>query len=70
MLEELFRGIDDGDGVLTPEELVELEKKFNNDITIDEAEEIIKTWDCTGDGRMTVGEFIEYKTATISFQHK
>ena len=68
LLTELFKAVDDGDGDLSPEELVKLEEKLNNKISLDDAEDIIKTWDSNGDGRMTVDEFIEYKTATMHFR--
>ena len=62
---ELFESVDDGDGLLTREELVRLEAGLGRNITLDEAGEIIDTWDSDGDGYLTVEEFIEYKTATM-----
>ena len=67
-LKELFKNVDDGDGFLSPEELVSLEEKLNKSISVEDAEDIIKTWDSNGDGKMTVDEFIEYKTATMHFR--
>ena len=68
LLTELFKNVDDGDGFLSPEELVKLEGKLNKNITTEDAEDIIKTWDSNGDGKMTVNEFIEYKTVTMHFR--
>lgn len=68
LLKEMFKNVDDGDGVLSPEELVKIEEKLNKNISKEDAEDIIKTWDSNGDGKMTVDEFIEYKTATMHFR--
>ncbi len=68
LLKELFKNVDDGDGFLSPEELVKLEEKLNKSISTEDAEDIIRTWDSNGDGKMTVDEFIEYKTATMHFR--
>ena len=35
-------------------------------ITEEEAEDIIQTWDSNGDGKMDLGDYIEYKTATMT----
>ena len=64
ILTELFNEIDDGDGFLTPEELIKIEKGVSVVISREEAEEIISTWDSNGDGKMDLGDYIEYKTAT------
>ena len=66
ILTALFNAIDDGDGVLTPEELIKLEKDAFAVISREEAEDIIATWDSNGDGKMNIEEYIEYKTATMS----
>ena len=63
LLAEVFSAVDDGDGLLTSEELVKLEAGLGNKITLEEAADIIKTWDTDGDGNLTVDEFIEYKKA-------
>ena len=60
---EVFSAVDDGDGLLTKEELVKLEAGLGNKITLDDAGEIIDLWDTDGDGYLTVDEFIEYKKA-------
>lgn len=65
LLTELFESVDDGDGLLTREELVKLEAGLGRNITLEEAADIIHTWDSDGDGNLTVEEFIEYKTATM-----
>ena len=65
LLTELFESVDDGDGLLTREELVKLEAGLGRNITLEEAADIIQTWDSDGDGNLTVEEFIEYKTATM-----
>eukprot|EP00092_Neocalanus_flemingeri_P060871 GFUD01073087.1.p1 GENE.GFUD01073087.1~~GFUD01073087.1.p1 ORF type:complete len:160 (+),score=55.07 GFUD01073087.1:42-521(+) len=64
LLAELFNEVDDGDGFLTPEELMKIEKGVSVVISREEAEEIISTWDSNGDGKMDLGDYIEYKTAT------
>ena len=64
ILTELFNEIDDGDGFLTPEQLIKIEKGVNVTITKEAADEIIATWDSNGDGKMDLGDYIEYKTAT------
>ena len=66
LLTELFNNVDNGDGNLTAEELVELEGKLNKTITLEDAEQIISRWDSNGDGFFTVEEFIEYKSAQMS----
>ena len=53
ILEELFKEIDNGDegngdGKLQAEELVILEKSLNRTISVEQAQEIINQWDCTG----------------------
>merc|ERR1712107_182926 len=63
ILQELFKDVDDGDGYLTPEELIRLEAKLNVTISQSEAEEIINRYDSNGDGRMDIDEFILYKQA-------
>merc|ERR1719367_1964848 len=63
-LESLFNYIDDGDGVLTPEELVKLEASLDNTLTVSQAEVIIRDFDTNGDGRMSLDELIFYKTYT------
>lgn len=68
LLTELFKAVDENvDGELSPRELVEVETKLGRSITEADAEDIIKTWDCNGDGKMDINEFIEYKTATMRF---
>ena len=62
-LESLFKTIDNGDGFLTPEELVTLEASLNRRISLEEAEKIIETFDENGDGKMDLEEFILYRTA-------
>ena len=66
ILTALFNAIDDGDGYLTPEELIRIEKDAFAVISREEAEDIIATWDSNGDGKMNIEEYIEYKTATMS----
>ena len=61
LLTEVFSAVDDGDGLLTREELVKLETGLGNPITLDEAGDIIALWDTDGDGNLTLEEFIEYK---------
>ena len=51
ILETLFREIDDGDGLLTPEELVNLEASLDFKLTVDQADKIIKTYDLDCDGK-------------------
>jgi len=63
LLTEVFSVVDDGDGLLTKEELVKLEAGLGKKITLDEAGDIIGLWDTDGDGNLTVEEFIEYKKA-------
>ena len=63
LLTEVFSAVDDGDGLLTKEELVKLEAGLGKKITLDEAGDIIALWDTDGDGNLTVEEFIEYKKA-------
>ena len=68
LLTELFKAVDENvDGELSPRELVEVETKLGRSITEADAEDIIKTWDCNGDGKMDINEFIEYKTAPMRF---
>ena len=61
-LETLFNYIDDGDGLLDPEELVKLEASLDNTLTVDQAEVIIRDYDANGDGRMSLDELIFYHT--------
>ena len=63
-LESLFNYIDDGDGLLTPEELVKLEASLDVILTVDQAEVIIRDFDANGDGRMSLDELIFYHTST------
>ena len=63
-LESLFNYIDDGDGLLTPEELVKLEASLDVTLTVDQAEVIIRDFDANGDGRMSLDELIFYHTST------
>ena len=63
-LESLFNYIDDGDGLLTPEELVKLEASLDVNLTVDQAEVIIRDFDANGDGRMSLDELIFYHTST------
>ena len=63
-LETLFNYIDDGDGLLTPEELVNLEASLDNTLTVEQAEVIIRDFDANGDGRMSLDELIFYHTCT------
>ena len=63
-LESLFNIIDDGDGTLTPEELVNLEASLDVTLTVDQAEVIIRDYDTNGDGRMNLDELIFYHTST------
>ena len=65
LLTELFDAVDDGDCLLTKQELKRLEAGLGRVITLEEAGVIIDTWDSNGDGFLTVQEFIEYKTATM-----
>ena len=51
---------------LTPDELVKIEKAVSVVISREEAEDIIQTWDSNGDGKMDLGDYIEYKTATMT----
>ena len=64
ILETLFREIDDGDGLLTVEELVNLEASLDFKLTVDQADKIIKTYDSDGDGRMSFDEFFYYYSST------
>merc|ERR1712018_1105519 len=65
ILQALFEEVDDGDGYLTPDELIKLEASLNVTITQSEAEEIINRYDSNGDGRMDQDEFILYKQAKL-----
>ena len=61
-LEALFKEVDDGDGLLDPEELVNLEASLDVILTKDQAEVIITQFDPDGDGKMTLDDFIFYHT--------
>ena len=63
-LESLFNYIDDGDGLLTPEELVRLEASLDVNMTEDQAEVIIKGYASNGGNKMTLDDFIFYHTST------
>ena len=63
-MEILFNEIDDGDGLLTPEELVNLEASLDHRLTVDQAEQIIKDFDTNGDGRMSLDELVFYHSST------
>ena len=63
-LESLFNYIDDGDGLLTPEELVKLEASLDVSLTEEQAEVIIRHFDPNGGGKMTLDDFIFYHTST------
>ena len=63
-LESLFRDVDDGDGLLDPEELVNLEGSLDVTLTEDQAEVIISQFDPNGAGKMTLDDFIFYHTTT------
>ena len=63
-LESLFREVDDGDGLLDPEELVNLEAALDRTLTEEQAEAIIRNFDTNGVGRMTLDDFIFYHTTT------
>merc|ERR1712083_994425 len=65
ILQALFEEVDDGDGYLTPDELIKLEASLNVTISQSEAEEIINRYDSNGDGRMDQDEFILYKQAKL-----
>lgn len=66
ILQALFKEVDiNGDGYLTPDELIKLEASFNVTISQSEAEEIINRYDSNGDGRMDQDEFILYKQAKV-----
>ena len=66
ILQALFKEVDiNGDGYLTPDELIKLEASFNVTISQSEAEEIINRYDSNGDGRMDQDEFILYKEAKV-----
>ena len=62
----MFKEIDDGDGFLTPTELVTVEAKLGKAISEREAETIIEEWDHDGDGKMDVDNFLNYKFATLN----
>merc|ERR1712088_640440 len=49
-LESLFRDVDDGDGLLDPEELVNLEASLDVSLTEEQAEVIIRHFDPNGGG--------------------
>ena len=66
VLTEVFREVDDGDGFLTPKELIEVEAKLGKTISQSEAEFLIKDWDHDGDGKMDIDNFMTYKFATLS----
>ena len=65
ILQAFFEEVDDGDGYLTPDELIKLEASLNVTISQSEAEEIINRYDSNGDGRMDQDEFILYKQAKL-----
>ena len=63
-LESLFKDVDDGDGLLDPEELVNLEASLDVSLTEEQAEVIIRHFDPNGGGKMTLDDFIFYHTST------
>ena len=65
LLTDLFKEIDDGDGFLTPEELIKAEEAFNVTLSEEQARDIIRTYDTNGDGRMDLEDFLLYKNATL-----
>ena len=65
ILTEVFNEIDDGDGILTIEELIKIEGTLNKTVNEQQAQEIITAYDTNGDGKMNLEEFILYKRATI-----
>ena len=65
VITEIFKESDDGDGLLTTEELVRLEETLGVEITEVEAWEIIDRYDSNGDGMMDLEEFILYKEAKM-----
>ena len=65
LLTDLFKEIDDGDGFLTPEELIKAEEAFNVTLSEEQATDIIRTYDTNGDGRMDLEDFLLYKNATL-----
>ena len=66
ILTELFNtSDDDGNGYLTPDELIKLEATLGVHISEAEAQQIINQYDSNGDGRMDLEEFILYKEAKL-----
>ena len=65
VLTNLFREIDDGDGLLTTEELIRMERTLGVTMSRDQAEGIIQTYDSNGHGKMDLEDFILYKKATF-----
>merc|ERR1712037_14938 len=63
IMERLFKEIDgnDGDGALSPEELVELEASLGLTISLEEAEEIIQTFNINGYDRIELEAYMFYK---------
>ena len=63
LLKYRFECIDtDHNGNLDPMELQAFEKLCGNLITIEEAEQLVKEMDKDGDGKVTLDDFIRYKT--------
>ena len=63
LLKYRFECIDtDHNGNLDPSELQAFEKLCGNLITIEEAEQLVKEMDLDGDGKVTLDDFIRYKS--------
>ena len=60
--------VDDGDGLLDSEELVNLEASLNVTLTEAQAVVIISQYDPDGDGKMTLADFLFYYT-TANVDH-